>query len=499
MNIRSILIFLILVGMWGFACSSSGGDGDASTASDVLVECPNIGTSGQGAAGAACGSSSECECGLTCSGGACSAFTGEYTDCSCGPDINECSKPAPSGAPCNPYCQIGCTEEQQCSYLGFGFGCTGIGEREIGAVCTDSSDCVEGMACLKINNETVETCRLFCKGDSDCPSDRKCNLNITWNSGQANQTSVSFCGEPTVGCNPFDDPLTACGDGEGCYYESQATACKPAGTIPLGEVCYKDPTDRCEPGLQCLVRCVDVCSSNDGNADNPKCSSECPGEIIELSAENGLGTCMPDGPYTMCNIFTQEGCAPTEGCYSVTGGHACITAGTIEIGESCTYTNDCVPGAGCVNSQCQLLCNAAEDAPTEESCDERCEEMSFLTPQSWGVGLCVDAEPAVPCDFWQQDCEPGTFCYYVSNGATCLEPNNQNAEGEACQYIRDCAQGLVCASDTGTCVQPCSILEAVPPGVPVCATVCDPAGGFKPISSSNPVGCCTDAVNKKCM
>lgn len=504
------------------ACTSSTADGGGGSSCEPKAgQCPNICEHGTGVQGETCASPTDCECGQFCKGGSCAPYEGDKAGCVCedvtppatggttggetggatggttggatggatggttggttGPDINNCAKPAPTGAECNPYCQIGCTGGKQCTYSGGDFDCKNVGSKGIGEKCSGSSDCQAQMACFRLNEEPADSCHKFCIEDKECGADRKCDLTVNFSDG----ASASFCGDISVGCNAFDQ--TPCGEGQACYLSNNATKCMEAGTLELGDLCVVQGSNSCKAGLQCLIECAEVCSFIDVSDDEPKCTEFCEGGAFQAAnEENGIGFCIGLEPPKACDLFEQTGCLSGEGCYMVPTGWRCITAGTTALGDACQFTNDCVPGSVCINSQCQEACSSAEGAPVDIACSEKCASFSQLTPEQWQIGICTDAEPAVPCDFWAQDCtEDGTACYFVSNGATCLATAKGAAEGESCQYITDCNGGLFCYQ--GSCIVPCSLNEFAPPPAKICVEVCS---DFEPISFENQIGRC---------
>lgn len=462
----------LLGAMFMLAMMTTGCKTEPTVSCTVLAgQCPNVCGAGSGVQNETCSGSGACGCGLFCDGlsNTCQPYEGDNAGCSCsapidgsdvtsevsapvdsGPDLSCNGQPAPAGAKCNPYCQIGCEADKQCTYTGSNIECDGSGELAASDVCSNSYECGVGMACFKLNDDPASVCRQFCQKDTDCPADRKCTVNVNFGSG----FEARFCSEPTVGCSVFDDQ---CGDAQGCYYASSATSCMPSGTKLKDEVCHGLGANACVKGLQCLVTCREACSTNAGNDDQPKCSDVCD-ETKELSAENGLGVCVPDEPPTTCDLYTQEGCGTGEGCYGVTGGFACVTAGAGKPGESCSFGNDCEAGSLCLNGTCAELCSAsADDAGKEFHCETKCNDSGTLSPAKWEIGYCKDADPASPCDFWAQDCEGGKTCYATNVGASCMPTGGSVAEGQDCQFIQDCAAGLVCGA--GKCRQPCSIAD----------------------------------------
>ncbi len=475
---RSFRVVLLVMGALAFLLSAPisgcGKKTEEETCEPKAGQCPNVCSTGTGVKGETCAGSTECGCGLFCKGLTCQPYEDAEAGCLCtdpdadvavskdvakdtgpadaGPDLSCNGQPAPAGASCNPYCQIGCEEEEQCTFVGSKITCDGFAEAGIGEGCDNSVDCQKGMACFSLNSDPTKICRKFCQSDSDCPDDRKCTQTVTF--GDAD-FSAKFCSDPVIGCSAFNDN---CEGGQACYYASGTTKCMDAGGKEKDALC--EGANDCKAGLHCLVTCREACSTHATNDDAPKCTEVCgsgPDDIKELSADNGFGVCVPDEPPAECDIFQQTGCAASEGCYSMTtGGFGCLSAGNKEPGEACTSGNECAAGSLCINSTCALLCSLREaDVGKDFHCTEKCKDNGQLSPTKWGIGFCKDADPADPCDFWAQDCEAGKACYLVTGGGTCMPVGGSIKAGEACNSVIDCEPGLACGNKV--CLAPCSI------------------------------------------
>ncbi|MBD88921.1 MAG: hypothetical protein CL940_01100, partial [Deltaproteobacteria bacterium] len=244
------------------------------------VHCPNKCAGGTGTQGESCEITDDCACGFKCFSGECTPFAGDLEGCLCN-DVPEgdtagdttveedttntdaCPKPAPAGADCNPYCNLGCADGEHCSYFNGSFSCMPFGDLALDEPCGSSQVCEEGSACFGLTGGSGDTCKAFCIDDDDCPVGRKCDLNVNFSSG-----SASFCGDITVGCDPFA-PGNTCGDGAACYVDNTATKCMAAGALPEGEIC--EGANSCAPGLHCLIVCTKICGLNAGQ--EPSCTA----------------------------------------------------------------------------------------------------------------------------------------------------------------------------------------------------------------------------------
>ncbi len=403
-----------------------------------------------------------------------------------GPDIDDCPQPAPSGAICNPFCNLGCDDDTHCTWNGGGFGCVSQGSKGIGEVCSQSAnDCNAGMACILITGEPDPVCRQFCIDDNDCPEGRPCSQGINFPGG----ANATFCGELAVGCNVFDQS-TCTEEGQACYLTSNftATKCMEAGELEEGTPCAALGDNSCKPGLQCMIECTAVCSYIDVTDDEPKCSEACEGaSFIDVNEENGIAMCLTDTPPSECDLYAQTGCGAGQGCYPTNIGWRCLNAGGTAAGGTCQFTNNCSPWTLCVNSLCQEPCSVKEDAPAEYKCEEICASFNQLNPAEWGVGFCTATST---CGFWAQDCEDATQnCYVTGSAAVCMDPGANGDAGASCQQPNDCAKGLVCAQ--GKCIEVCSIDELQPPPTPICVDDC-PGGAFTQVSVDAQIGTCDE-------
>jgi|GEM_PF-2653687 hypothetical protein len=510
------LFVLSLASLVAIIALGCGGGGSSSSCTVEAGQCPNVCDAGTAQTGELCSLDVRCACGLACksnAGGAfvCQAYDGENAGCTgckgdeppadagdtttpppppdtSTVDINNCDKKVPPSEVCNPYCQLGCPADKQCTRGNFGFACAGVGTTGIDGNCDIASDCETGMDCFKLQTEGQpgNTCKQFCITDEDCDDERKCDVNVNFQSG----AKGLYCGPMPQECNPFEAVETGCGEGNACYLGSNGIKqCKPAGTLLESEVCQGQGSNACAPGLQCFIQCLAICATDAAlNPGAPVCATSCEnGEYIELVADLGVGICGLEPP-GMCDIFDQTTCPnANEGCYFSPQGLLCKTHKGKVKGDNCDFAPDCEPGLTCAQDTCQEYCSLKPGAPEDIACDTKCDAQVYYNPKEWNIGACIDAEPTQPCDFWAQDCVAPQICYMVGNGATCKDPGPQTGEGGACQYTNDCAQGLYCASSV--CIQPCSLDELAAPPIPICTEVC-PNAQFDVISFDNQLGKC---------
>lgn len=304
-------------------------------------------------------------------------------------DLNLCPKPPPTGAPCNPYCQLGCVEGEACMYLGAGaFGCTVAGAKEVSAPCAGFQECKPGMGCFGVTGDPQTTCHKLCIDDGDCPADRPCVVNVNLSGGVV----ITVCADPPSSCSPFEPPWETCGPGLGCYVGGPAaTKCMVEGTLPMGATCWGQAVNACTPAMQCFVTCQAICSTTPGSSDQPKCETACAsGMFTTVKAAQGIGVCVTSQVPKVCELHGQTGCAAGEGCYTVQGGWGCLEAGKTPKGGECIYTDSCLPGLICVDSACSAVCSLEPGAPVELQCDFMCPGgWAVLEPAAWNTGICL--------------------------------------------------------------------------------------------------------------
>lgn len=193
----------------------------------------------------------------------------------------------------------------------------------------------------------------------------------------------------------------------------------------------------------------------------------------------GMGGMCPPGA---CNLESNEGCAPGEGCYwgaaeaGADPAPICVAAGTAGTGASCTAPNDCQEGHLCQAGNCATVCCGGSDLNCNTAAGEMCLNLvDGDTGEPLGFGACVTPSG---CSLTAQNCESGTDgCYPVGgDGATDCFPAGDAAPGEACRASNSCRAGSVCLAD-GNCAKIC----AIGGGEPSCdgEQVCNGLSGFE--------------------
>ena len=126
-------------------------------------------------------------------------------------------------------------------------------------------------------------------------------------------------------------------------------------------------------------------------------------------------------------------------------GVACVTAGTVEVGEPCEFGNDCLPGSLCTNGTCWEVCNNNADADQEDSCQEKCGNIVNFTPAEWGIERAQTRRHPRRVTLGSGLRIPHSSAFRTPNGATCQNSNGDGELGAGCGTTQDCLAGLYCS------------------------------------------------------
>ncbi|QRK05470.1 hypothetical protein JQX13_35645 [Archangium violaceum] len=238
--------------------------------------------------------------------------------------------------------------------------------------------------------ETPQVCDVA--RQQGCAADELCLRGLLEGGGQGNR------------CFPGECDLVAqnCPAGNKCTYVRQGSEttrrCVPDGTVTEGGACESTTQpggdifyDTCKAGLYCTDQtgpdggttftCQKFCYGNEQCTAPRACV-----EVLRFTGSDELPrVCGEAG--SGCDPLAQ-GCASSLGCYPTPGsGAVCVTAGTVEDGSPCAYSNDCKPGSACVKDGAGLVCRKLCRAPSgEPGCASgRCEPLQDFA----GVGACV--------------------------------------------------------------------------------------------------------------
>jgi hypothetical protein len=206
-------------------------------------------------------------------------------------------------------------------------GCFRPNIQDGGFTCAEGAPaCPDGFHCVTTDNRCY-------KADSG-PEVSVCAspVEMPCNAGPA----------PGEACNPICQ--TGCPCGERCTVVNGATRCLAAGPKLVGELCDLH-NDNCGAGFGCVA---ETCGTDLG-----RCYRFCNAEV---TCPDSLRCSIPNGSFSVCDIAPQScdattgaGCPdPALACYQLGGATRCDCRGTAQLGDPCTFYNDCVPGLTCV-------------------------------------------------------------------------------------------------------------------------------------------------------
>jgi hypothetical protein len=279
--------------------------------------CPNACEHGASGQGESCVTDTDCGCGFCCGFGQCKSFDSvgcesfaSLAGCLCpgeaGNDpvdptndipwqveptsyMDDCAAKTPVGSGCNPFCQLGCPVGSHCALVDDErFTCVTSGAGVEGATCENSSTCSPWMSCFGTFDAPVDTCRIVCDSDVECPGGQACNLAIQF----TGMGTISFC---DVALLPCDIWTSNCPQGMKCVISAGQTICSESTWDGIEGYPCTDLGD-CAYGLQCVgLSCVPICST----ADQPPlsatpCSELCAAgwQIVDQNLQ--IGRCSTD-------------------------------------------------------------------------------------------------------------------------------------------------------------------------------------------------------------
>jgi len=183
-----------------------------------------------------------------------------------------------------------------------------------------------------------------------------------------NDAAVLACTVTGGTCSPFS--TTSCGANQTCIANGTPPHCT-VSAITLrteGQACTTD--NECAWGLEChsfdagaTFQCTRFCHAGSTTDCGPmmRCNQ------LAYTGSTCLRVCAPMA--ASCDLALQN-CATGSSCYVYFDGTAgaevtgCYATGTVPIGGSCAYLNDCVRGASCFGGStgiCRETCDTTAD------------------------------------------------------------------------------------------------------------------------------------------
>lgn len=177
---------------------------------------------------------------------------------------------------------------------------------------------------------------------------------------------------------------------------------------------------------------------------------------------------MPCTAMGACDPFDVSSCPTGESCRLGATGTECLPlfSTTARIGEPCTRSDGCEPGALCLNFASEgFTCHAICADGSIGSCGP-----GAACTGSLGDTCVKVCRPLAPrCDIYAQDCaDPLLSCTLVTNGET-------GERYTGCRPPGVLTAGAMCGGDLGTCVEGLICVREM--GISTCRGVCNPEAG----------------------
>lgn len=255
-------------------------------------------------------------------------------------------------------------------------------------------------------------------------------------------------------CNPLCADESGCPEGQNCTFVGTGFGCI-IGDQALGLSCNDETT--CAGG-GCVEleegkarKCVAFCK------DDTDCGAEnqC---VLEVNYGGTAPILMCAPKPKGCDIFKQDCTEPDTGCY-LAGDLGCMEVGTGKLAEACSEPNGCEKGLICISDKCHTPCNPSTGGPNPKchlTCPNSTGEIEGVTT----VAVCSLDDDDPDCDLLNDQCEPGTNCYYTAQGPKCKKTGGSPGTSP-CEQSQDCAPGHACWPGGSTCKPVCNPTEGL--------------------------------------
>ncbi len=420
-------------------------------------------------------------------GGAVSGADEEDQNTGSARDFSECPVQVNDENECNPYCDLGCPDGQRCALDRDRAICVEIGASGVGQLCDTSADCGPNLSCFALSEDPGNRCYHMCINDSDCEGESRCDLRVSFSMSD-DAESFTFCGAPSVGCDPFFDnpnPMSdarqqpgpgdlpgemtgprpnsgeggTTGDGDGAAGALAGVETAAAG----GDTGGVSSEDEAAAGVSLSAGSEQPMSGGISVFGGAQSHND------DVGGSGGVGGAGGAGGALTMEVRSQARmnvCEEGQGCYLNRDRTQCLEAGTKGAGEKCGQPNECQPGLHCLavctqvcslDGRGDLPCSACPDVVLPDYIDAGqtvSNVLDSISPAN-DVGLCINDVMPAACDIYAQTgCDgEGVGCYLRSGGAACL-PAGSGAAGTGCSSTNDCAPGNLCINDY--CLPVCS-------------------------------------------
>jgi len=187
--------------------------------------------------------------------------------------------------------------------------------------------------------------------------------------------SEQYCQTPCSMATIYADSPESCPPGEACLLNSGSGALEAscesdefAGTGSLMGACDPDNDVYCPQGAFCVqdFGCAAICDNNESTAEH-----NCPAGAICIYNINGAEGLIWLCAVADCHPLNQD-CQDPQKCILNIAEDSTVCApdtGTVAIGGSCQYEDQCIKGSICVDSLCSKICyGPSPQCPTGQSC-----------------------------------------------------------------------------------------------------------------------------------
>lgn len=229
---------------------------------------------------------------------------------------------------------------------------------------------------------------------------------------------ATACSTDTVGA-------TTAGE-SGSMSESGSTTTAETGTSDTGSAATSTETDTSDTADDSSITSGSFYAGPSPNVDIPADCDPFPQDC-------------PDGekcvPYASTGSnWDANKCVPIQG--DGQPGDPCMFGGIGEATDDCGATSFCwdvMDVDGEAIGVCTEFCQGTPDDPIC-SMGTDC-----LIANDGSISLCISS-----CDPLLQECGPGLACFWANNEFSCIFTSLDLPPGEPCQFINDCAGGLLC-------------------------------------------------------
>ena len=289
-------------------------------------------------------------------------------------------------------------------------------------------------------------------GDTTTPRDTTSGLIDTQTGTDTQVATDATAPVDTATDTSTGPPPRMCTDAELETFNTCFAACDPNAVTPTcQDACFDGLSTGCEAAFMAWINCAQSngCNSLETDAEFAACvADKCPDETAGVY---GTGSVEPSD----CNVVTNAGCTAEQNCTLISSNPpaiGCAPKGDVPIGGDCSEAL-CEKGtclstdASGQSGQCFSFCEQASDCPDGRPCNVGLQGSDYT--------FCGDIP--VSCSVFAQDCPAGKGCYIIAqDGTTDCATNNGKAAGESCEYLNDCAAGMMCAGNPGKCMKFCN-------------------------------------------